>query len=195
MTKSRRYALGLALLSVSTAGCVCRPPYNPSVCVDFDPPLVVGTEYGASAGNSSGDVVFTSNNIPVSVHDFVYTGGGGNFNKAYIDNAPLPFGSGQSIRTNNINLKFDFSHLAFTPSQVQFEFLDMGGFENLSVNGTPVYAGEFTLAPSPMGGAVVSTFTTPVTGGKKGVMILNGPINEVLIGGQELWIDNVCVRQ
>ena len=195
MTNSSYRVLGLALMTVSIAGCVCRPPYTPSVCVHFEPPLAAGTEYGASAGNSSGDVVFTSNNIPVSVHDFVYVGGGGTFNKAYIDNAPRPFASGQSMRTNNINLKFDFSALAFTPSEVQFEFLDLGGFENLSVNGASLYAGEFTSAPSSAGGATVSTFTTAITGGKKGVMILTGSLNNVLIGGQELWIDNVCVRR
>jgi hypothetical protein len=78
------------------------------ICVDFEPPLTVGAQFGAPTGQQSGVVVFTTNNIPVSVHDFVFVGGGGTLNVAFIDVAPVPFGSGQSLRTNNINVEFDF---------------------------------------------------------------------------------------
>lgn len=165
------------------------------VCVDFEPPLTVGTQYGAPAGHSSGDVVFTTNGIPVSVHDFSFPGGGGTFNVANIDLAPVPFGSGQSMRTNNINLEFDFSNIGFAPNAVKFEFLDIGGFENLSVNGSPIFAGELSAAPNPIGGANISVSTTPVAGGKKGIVILTGAVQKIRVGGQEFWIDNVCARQ
>jgi hypothetical protein len=165
------------------------------VCVDFEAPLTVGTQYGAPAGHHSGDVVFTTNGIPVSVHDFDFSGGGGTFNVAHIDVAPVPFGSGQSMRANNINLEFDFNNIGFAPNEVKFEFLDLGGSENISVNGSPIFAGELSSVPSPIGGVNVSVSTTPVTGGKKGIVILTGLVQKIRVGGQEFWIDNVCARQ
>jgi Concanavalin A-like lectin/glucanases superfamily len=166
-----------------------------AVCVDFEPPFTVGTQYGAPAGHQSGDVVFTANGIPVSVHDFNFLGGGGTFNVAHIDVAPVPFGNGQSMRTNNINLEFDFSSLGFVPGEVRFEFLDLGGFENISVNGSAIVAGELSSVSSPIGGVNISVTTTPVAGGKKGIVILTGAVQKIRVGGQELWIDDVCARR
>jgi hypothetical protein len=168
---------------------------NGQRCLDFEAPLTVGTQFGAPTGHQSGDVVFTTNNIPVSVHDCVFVGGGGTFNVALIDVAPVPFGSGQSLRTNNINVKFDFSNLGVAVSQVQFEFLDIGGFKNLSVNGSPVFAGELGAAPSPIGGVNIAVAVSPVAGGTTGVVTLTGSIQTLRVGGQELWIDNVCAIQ
>jgi hypothetical protein len=165
------------------------------VCVDFEPPLTVGTQYGAPAGHNSGDVVFTANAIPVSVHDFDFAGGGSTFNLAYIDLAPVPFGSGQSMRTNNINLEFDFSNIGFVPREVRFEFLDLGGVVNVSVNGSSMFIGDISAAPNPIGGANISISTTPVTGGRKGLVILTGAVQRIRVGGQEFWIDNVCAMQ
>lgn len=174
---------------------VRRPKAGQEVCVDFELPLTVGTQYGAPASHNPGDVVFTSNGIPVSVHDFNFTGGGGTFNVATIALAPVPFGTGQSINTNNINLEFDFSTLGFVPKEVSFEFLDLGGFENISVNGSPIFTGELSSVPTPIGGVNISVSTTPVTGGKTGTVILTGAVQKLRVGGQEFWIDNVCARE
>lgn len=165
------------------------------VCVDFELPLTVGTQYGAPAGNHPGDIIFTSNGIPVSVHDFNFSGGGGTFNVATIALAPVPFGAGQSMNTNNINLEFDFSTLGFVPKEVSFDFLDLGGFENLSVNGSPIVVGELSSVPTTIGGVNISVSTTPVTGGKTGTAILTGAVKTLRVGGQEFWIDNVCARE
>ena len=181
-------------------GAPCKPdtiPVPGSVaCVDFEPPLTLGTQYGTPVGQNSGDVAFTTTNgVTVKVLDFHFTGGGGAFNLAMIDAAPVPFGSGQSIRTNNINLEFDFSLIGFATSQVQFEFLDLGGLENIAVNGSSIFTGELAAAPSPIGGVSISVTTVPVTGGKRGTVTLTGVVKTLKIGGQEFWIDNVCARQ
>ncbi len=165
------------------------------VCVDFEPPFTVGTQYGAPAGNLSGDVILNSNGVAVSVHDFIFQGGGGTFNVASIDAALVPFGLGQSMRVNNINLEFDFSAIGFTPSEVRFEFLDLGGFENFSVNGSPILAGELSSVPSSIGGVNISVSTTPVAGGQIGTVTLTGAVQKLRVGGQEFWIDNVCARE
>jgi hypothetical protein len=99
------------------------------------------------------------------------------------------------MRTNNINLEFDFGNIGFVPREVSFEFLDLGGFENISVNGSSIFVGDLSAVPSPMGGINISVSTTPVTGGKKGIVILTGAVQKIRVGGLEFWIDNLCARR
>lgn len=190
----------LTLFGLFEAQAACN------VSMDFEPPLIAGTQYGAPVGHNPGDVVFTSNRVPVSVQKFIFTSGGGTFNVAYIDSAPYPFGSGQSIRTNNINMEFDFRQLGFKISKMSLEFLDLGGFENISVNGSPVFAGELSSAPTTVGNVTITTSSTDILNnqgvrvGKKGKITLKGKwtlfgrkkIKLFRIGGQEFWIDNIC---
>ncbi len=169
-----------------------------TACIDFGPPPPAGTLYGSPAGNVSGDVVMVApNGIEMFVYDFRWMGGGGTFNLARIEMPSVPFGTGQTINTNNINLEFDFSGVGFPVSRVELQYLDMGGFENLGVNGQPVpiYAGELSAAPSPIAGVNVSVTSTPVPGGKTGTLVLTGAVQKLRIGGQEFWIDNVCAKE
>lgn len=165
------------------------------VCIDFEPPLVAGTHYGTPAGQAPGTLIFNSHGVDVRVRDFVFAGGGGAFGEAGIEPAPATFGMGQVMAVNNINLEFDFSGLGAPVTEVTLDYLDMGGFENLAINGqpAPAYAGELNAAPSPMGGVALS-FTPPVAvvGGKKGSMTATGPIARLQVGGQEFWIDGIC---
>lgn len=169
-----------------------RPLPVITACVEFEAPLMLGTQFGAPAGQNPGSVAFTSNAVPVSVDHFVYANGGSTFNYAQIDTAPVAFGNGQSIRLNNIDVKLDFSTLGFQPDQVSFEFLDLGGTENLSVNSSPLFVGELAAAPQPSGGINLTVATRPVTGGKAGTVRLTGPVSTLQLGGQEFWIDRVC---
>jgi hypothetical protein len=189
-----RIALSLLVILMLPA-CIPTPTPTPVVCVDFEPPLALGTQYGTPAGQNPGDLAFTANGIPVTVWDFNFTNGGGTFNLASIDPALAPFGRGQTIRSNNINLEFDFSGLGFPTSQVQFEFLDLGGFENIAVNGSSIFAGELSAAPNPIGGISYNIVKTPVSGGSTGTMTLSGAVQQLRIGGQEFWIDNMCVSK
>lgn len=195
ITKITLRMLCISILIIMLVGCPPWIPPKPSVvCIDFEPPLTVGTQYGAPAGHNSGDVVFTTNGIPVSVHKFNFIGAGGTFNVAFIS-ASVPLGQGQSIRMNNINLEFDFTQIGFQVSQVTFEFLDLCGFENFSINGSSVFAGDLSSAPTPIDGVNLVISTTPVSGGKKGTVTLKGEIKTLKIGGQEFWIDQVCAEE
>lgn len=193
--KISRLSLGLGLGIFGLLACL-PPPLSRIACVDFEPPLAVGTEYGTPSGHIPGDTAFTSNNITVRVWDFEFIGGGGTFNVATIEPTmtfPTAFGNGQIIRPNNINLEFDFSGLGFQVAQVELNYLDLGGSENLSINGSsPTYIGELSAASSPVPGVSVSVSTTPVTGGTTGVLTVSGAIKTLELGGQELWIDEVC---
>lgn len=117
--------LVLALLATLLAS----PSQAQPVCVTFEPPdFVIGDVFGRPVGQSSGDLAFSSNGIDGYVFNFL-TSLGPAFNVAYITNAPVAFSPGQSIRTNNINLLFDFTNLAFTAKKVTFYYLDLGGHE------------------------------------------------------------------
>lgn len=172
------------------------------VCVTFDG-IAYSDTSGGAWGETPGDVIFTENAIPVSVHAFNHPApdppsfGFFYVRPAFAAAPPLPaFGTGRIGRSNNINLRFDFSALAFVPSSVTFEFRDYGGHENLKVNGSGLFIGELTGAPSPMGGAVVSSVWTwwPGGGFKQGTTTLTGAVGSFVIGGQELFLDNVCAN-
>ncbi|SIO55773.1 CARDB protein [Rhodovulum sp. ES.010] len=166
-------------------------------CIGFGPPPAAGTQYGTPAGQGPGTVVLaTSDGIEMSVETFRWTNGGTTFNRGRVEVPPVAFGSGQALRSNNLNFEFDFTGLDFPVSRVTFDFLDMGGSEDLSVNGqpVPVYAGDLTGAPSPIGGVVVQVTSTAVPGGKRGTVTLTGTIERIRIGGQEFWLDNVCAQ-
>jgi hypothetical protein len=180
--------LALALLGLLLA----VPSQAQPACITFDP-LLLGTVYGAPAGQSSGDLAFTLSGIRVHVVNFHRLPAGFSFNRAHIDIAPAGFGPGQSIRTNNIGLLFDFRALGFNVKKVTFSYLDLGGYENLSVNAAGVYVGELSAAPAVLGGANVTVTSSPVPGGKTGtVTVKASTLQALMVGGQELWIDSVC---
>ena len=185
----------LAAIAFALMGCPPPPPPPSSACVDFEPPLAAGTQYGTPVGQAPGTVIFTSNGIPVSIHNFVFVSAGGTFNSARIETPPAPFGSGQTVRTNNINLEFDFTAIGYQTSEVQFDFLDQGGSENISVNGSPVFAGELSAAPNPIGGVNITISSAPATGGQSGTVTLKGVVKTLRVGGQEFWLDNVCPKK
>jgi hypothetical protein len=164
-------------------------PTASEVCIDFeDPPFTLGTQYGDPVGDSPGDLVFTEQNVAVLVQNFTqgtFTG----FNYAQIDD--LAGLSGRNVWTNNITLQFDFSKLPFTPTSVTFEFVDLGGSENIAVNGSATTEGE--LASGTVGGIPVTIVDTPITGGRYGTGILSGNVQSLKLGGQEFWFDTVCV--
>ena len=190
-------AVPLLIAAILCATLAAAPGHAQPVCVTFEPPLVLGTTYGAPVGQLPGALAFTSNGIPVRVDNFRLITGPWIFNRAYIDNAPFPFSSGQSIRTNNINLLFDFTKLSFPVSRVKLSYLDLGGYENLAVNTSPLHVGELTAAPPVLAGVTVSVSSSPLPppfGGKTGTVVLKGPVKSLKIGGQELWIDQVCAE-
>ena len=167
------------------------------VCIGFGPPPMVNTLYGAPAGHVSGDLAFSANLIDAYVFNFARLPFGTTFNRAFTTVAPVSL-PGQSLRINNINLRFDFQNLGFPVRRVTLSYLDLGGYENLAVNGSGIYRGELTAAPGFPGIATVSVTsapTPPPVSGRTGTITITGSqIKSFLIGGQELWIDNVCAE-
>jgi hypothetical protein len=161
------------------------------VCVEFDAAPLGGT-YGAPV-TPPGSLVYVENGVRVGV-DLFYLPFFVAYGTATVEPQPLNpawgIGSGQIVRANNINLSFDFTGLAFVPSAVRFEFLDLGGAENIFVDGAPLLIGDLAAAPPSV--TVTSASLPPPVSGKKGTVLVKGPLHRLSIGGQELWIDRVC---
>jgi hypothetical protein len=165
-------------------------------CVDFEL-ILLGTKYGQNAGNQPGDLIFTtSGHINVSVETF-YTKTMSDFNVATIVKSPPSLVGRHAISVNNISLGFDLSKIGFIPNRVQFEFVDQGGIENLSINGSKPYIGHLVKAPSSINGINVTVYTksVPPGAGKAGMVVLRGAVKEIKVGGQELFLDQVCASR
>ncbi|HEU4558007.1 MAG TPA: hypothetical protein VFS20_09165 [Longimicrobium sp.] len=202
--------LSLALLaSASLAACgttdlaVTGPEQSPAeprgnhtanYCVRFNVPPV-GTVFGSSVPNPPGSVVFVEQSIPVSVNKFITSAGTSAYNGMRIEPAPGGFGlaAGNTDHTVSVNAGFNFTFLPFVPTQVVFHFFKPGGYENLRVNGSPIWVGPITAPPGAIGGVAVASAWAPTIGGVQGTVTLTGAaITDLWVGGTNLWIDTVC---
>src|SRR4030095_3698906 len=145
-------------------GVLFALPSQAQTCIKFEAPAFpLGTVYGAPTAQVSGDLAFTFNLIDAYIWNFNTFGPGIAFNRAYIDNAPVAFSPGQSLRFNNISMLFDLQSLGgWVARRVTFAYLDLGGYENLEINGS-LYLGELTSAPPVLGGAHLSGSHKPPT--------------------------------
>jgi len=156
--------------------------------IDFDT-LAVGNTYGEAVPNVEGQVVLVENGISMSVERFNFGTFSDFFEATVIGPDPVAF-STNSLSLNNINVAFDFTQLGFTPDMVSIEFRDLGGSSsrnNFSVNGiVPIELASLTDIPAvPVGGITATVSNNQI--------ILNGDVEQILIGGQELIIDNLFV--
>jgi len=166
---------------------ICASPVIP-LCVTWDL-LTVGTQFG-NPTETPGDWIHMQNNIDVYVEFFEWTGGGGTFNYCEVMNPILGFGFDPIMWTNNINLVFEFTNAGFEVDCVEFLFLDCGGNENISVNGEPIFNGELTAAPTNIAPGVILNVVKWPSGEGKATLL--GPVEKLLVGGQEFAIDNIC---
>ncbi|MEK6677306.1 MAG: PEP-CTERM sorting domain-containing protein [Planctomycetota bacterium] len=171
--------LGLAL--------VCAQPdfamgAAPSM-VDFEN-VPVGTLFGAAVGNMPGDMVLAQNGIQVSLEPF-YLGNFVGFYRAEVGGKYDDYFPSTPLDLNNISVDFDFTRLGYPVGRVTVDYMEFGGSNNLSVNGRSLYElASFDLLPELVAPGVIASVD-------QGVLMLEGPIDFVRIGGQELAIDNV----
>ncbi len=150
-------------------------------CVEFEDPTL-GTEYQV------GDT-FVDSWVTISADTFFWSDGtpfDGGF--ARIENTGLAGGAGQEIAVNNINLAFDFGVPLI---ELELRFGEYGGNLNINVNGDFRNFENFVeIDGQIIGGVEVSVVNG--LGNDTGLLTLKGTINSFAIGGQELWIDDVC---
>jgi len=178
----------------STAASVSPgPSMAGQACVTFKD-LTLHAEIGTPSGLTPGALAFTEDGVSVSVEHFEWTTGPGTMDFFVVMESP-DFGDGQFVFVNNINLVFDFTGLGFRPQRVTLHFRDQGGNENISINDdpSPPLADDITAFPSPLGGVnfVISPLSTVNPQGV-GDAEFRGTVDTLLIGGQELSLDDVC---
>ena len=126
-----------------------------------------------------------------------WLGGGKGYYQALIDTPKCGFGNGKTMRLDNVSLIFDLKQ--YNTNAVSFIFMDLGGEENLQVNGGSLYIVNSlrSLPPTVAPGITCTVDSIKAddcgSAGLIGKVTLNGNVNELLIAGQELWIDSMCV--
>ncbi|MBK8492320.1 MAG: T9SS type A sorting domain-containing protein [Saprospirales bacterium] len=168
-------------------------------CLQFEG-LETGTVFGAATGNDPGDLIFTEAGVPVSVQEFDNGNGLVTFGNVLVENDPFqnyPSIDDNYLFTSNINLVFDFTGVGTDVYAVRFGFAEHGGVINLQVNEGTIHIIEhfaglpFEVAPGVT--ATVQVESTP--NGTWGWVLLEGPIEMLMVGGQELTLDNFCYFQ
>ena len=111
---------------------------------------------------------------------------------AKVDDRNYGQGSGNDLNANNVNLNFQFD---YPVDKITFKFGELGGNNNIRVNGT------FQNVPNlvALNGNAISGVQITVNANQQGnnwygTMELDGTINGFAIGGQELWLDDVCAE-
>lgn len=206
----RMLALSLTLAAAALSACgspdvtlsePARSPAEPAAnhisnnCVLFNVPPV-GTTFGAPVGQPPGTWIFSEQGIRVQENKFITSSGGSVYDRLRVEPAPPPYtlavtNTGHAI---NLNALFSFPGIGWVTSNVKLHYMKYtGGYENLSVNGSPVVVGQITSPPALVGGATVTSTPVGFVGGVQGTLTISGvPINTIQLGGTSLWIDTVC---
>ena len=173
--QTRSYLFTVLFLTLFVTGC--------SNCIDFSG-QTVGTQF--PVGQS-----FTENNIAVDVEQYQWPNGTWATNgRAEVKGTNLAQGTGNEINTNNVNLKFNFN---YPGRKIVLKFAELGGNNNINVNGTFQNVGDLiNLDGTNIAGNQVTVTATQQGNNWVGSLIVDGSITSFSIGGQELWMDNVC---
>ncbi|RLD57597.1 MAG: hypothetical protein DRI97_05005 [Bacteroidetes bacterium] len=160
---------------------------DPGDCVDFEY-LAMGATFG-DGFDPMGSMIFEENDIPVFVEWFEWVGGGGTFGNCHVIDGDPTYGTGQAMWTSNINLRFEVPTYPAS-TWITFDYSDFGGNENIGVNGHPLFVGEISAAVLPAGFAM--SITNMGAYNQATIQYSDGIITELVIGGQEFTIDNIC---
>lgn len=171
----------LFILAITVTACQTSPvSFNRYIysCVDFD-------------NRNSGEVIppgtsVSSQRTSLSVHPGPFTSP----QHIKIDAASHSGGSGLDARFNNVAADISFDR---QPEYIVFQFGDLGGSLYLSINDSTLTPTDFvSLNGQTIAG--VDIYADAVTNGHNwyGMMSLIGPVTQFSVGGQELWVDNIC---
>ena len=189
---------GTVIQAPNTGGCTATC----DVFTGFDV-LTAGDRYGDPAEGANinvapGTQATTSDGVPIylePLHDF----GSTYYNYMAVDAHYGGWGTGMSLWTNNITAQFDIQSVVDITDTVCIEFRDEGGFENLWVNGAAPatspngYGGLMVFNGAVIGGVQVQVTGANVGYAFEGTITLIGDVDKLSIGGQELWLDNLCI--
>jgi hypothetical protein len=168
----------------------CRPCPEPKRSTFEDVPL--GTVFTVPSSFTSGDANFDILRFffPGPTCSNPFAGG-----LARIENGGRACGGGRELAVNNVNVKIDFG---MPLDWLVLSYGELGGNLNLWINGDCRNFDNFAdVSGSIIGGVQVFNVDFGPPGNSCGVLYAVGPIDEFIVGGQELWIDNIraCPRE
>jgi hypothetical protein len=187
LAKSRTIVAAALTAAAWTGGCCLFDNGNgngngngPGPCVDFEDPAL-NTTYAV------GDT-FQDSGVTITVKAFQWSNGtwhsGGSGRIVALGRAG---GSAQEANANNVNFAFGFPRI----TRLALRFGELGGNVNLKINGDfRNFANLQDIQGLTIGG--VTATVTGGTGNDMGTLTLQGVIEVFEIGGQELWLDDVC---
>jgi hypothetical protein len=175
-----------ALIVVLILGaCVQEPEQGSSPqglsCLDFEDLTLGDTHH---RGDS-----FASSGAQLEVRAFTFTGGGTpSVGFVEVEDGRQAGGSGLEMNVNNVLLVIDFGQ---SVNGLSLAFGEYGGNVNLEVNGDFANVEDFAdVNGTTLGGASVTVRNGPEP--SLGTLTLAGTVERLAVGGQELWIDDVC---
>lgn len=188
---------------VLAAVLVCAPPSR-AATMTFNPAgSDVSAVFGASGSspNSPGQVVYEEDGIAMSVEEFLL-GGSSFFVAAEIGGRFSPIFPTPVLELSNISTQFDLTGAGFDVDLFTLEFFEMSVVQNFSVNGQTIRELSSlielnNLAVEVAPGVVASVNIGPIIAGElNGLLTIqtvtsDAAITRVLVGGQELLIDNI----
>jgi LysM repeat protein len=153
-------------------------------CAEFED-LKSGTAYKVGE-------TFLSSGIHITIEPFVWgSGTPTSSGLAYVTDGKTAGGFGMEIQVNNITLTFNFPAPL---SGLSLLFGEYGGNLNIDINGDfRNFENLADINQRDIGGAKISVLQG--FGNDAGYLQLSGAIKSLAIGGQELWIDNVCLSR
>jgi hypothetical protein len=152
-------------------------------CINFSE-QTSGTDFNV------GDVI-TSCDTDILVEQFQW--GNGTWTSdgtARVDDRNYAKGSGNDLNARNVNLNFQYD---YPLDKISFKFGDYGGNSNIKINGDFRNISDMTSLNGITVGSVQISMDVVQDGNNWiGNATLEGTINEFVIGGQELWLDDIC---
>jgi len=180
-----------ALLHIALGTLWLIAPHGQAATIDFES-VPVGTVYGIDGPHNPNDTVLVENGIEMSLAEFNLLGEPVDFENAIVGGRYADLFPSTPLELNRISVVFNFAAVGFDVSEVTFDYGNLGGIVNFAVNGGPIVEPDYlTLLPDGPGELAADVTATVLGDTFSGVVTLTGPVAELLVGGEELYIDNV----
>jgi len=152
-------------------------------CLDFED-TTAGTQVDVGGQ-------FTTTGTSIAIEPFQWANGIWTSNGSVrIDNRNYALGSGNDVNTRNATLSPAFP---YPVEWIWFRFGELGGNNNIRINSTFANVPDLAeLNGTTLGGAQILVTATQTGNNWFGAMLILGPVDDFAIGGQELWLDNLC---
>lgn len=161
---------------------------------DLDPGYFSGADY------SPGTEILNLNNISFRLFELQNLDWSVSYDHLKVTTASefpdFEAASGQILFYNGISTVLSFSEYEEEVHEVHIDFYNAGGHLNVAANGSPIQIiSLLTPGVYPLGNGVEMKIATSSIYPNQGKVSFYGNIQALLIGGQELAIDNLCVNE